>query len=66
MTPIENCIACPHTVRVLKRAGIETMEQLEKMDDFQSVRGVGIVISKDLKRIVAQWSGKEQEGTGKR
>ena len=57
MTPIENHIDCQHTVRVLKRAGIETMEQLETMDDFESVRGIGPVISTDLNRIAAEWKG---------
>ena len=44
-----------HRVRVLKRAGIDTMEQLESMDDFESVRGIGHVISAELTRIVAEW-----------
>ena len=54
---IENWITCCHTRKVLKRAGIDTMEQLDKMteDQIRQLKGVGPVISGDLEKIVTEW-----------
>ena len=61
MDSIENWITCCHTRKVLKRAGIETMEQLDKMteDQIRQLKGVGPVISGDLRKIVTEWRKKE-------
>ena len=48
---IEDVLSCNHTVRVLKKAGIHTVEQLEKMTDEEllKIRGVGKVIAHDVR-----------------
>ena len=47
---IEYLLSCDHTVRCLKKAGIETVEQLQKLSekDLLGIRGVGKVISRDV------------------
>ena len=54
---LEQMINCPHTVRCLNRAGIETMEQLSActVDDLLQIRGVGRVIANDVYRAIAAW-----------
>ena len=54
---IENWITCCHTRKVLKRAGIETMEQLKRLseDQIRQIRGIGPVITGDLQRIMMEW-----------
>ena len=44
---IEYLLSCDHTVRCLKKAGIETVEQLQKLSekDLLAIRGIGKVIS---------------------
>ena len=50
-------IDCPHTLRVLDKAGVTTMEQLAALsrEDLLALRGVGKVISEALLEAVAQW-----------
>ena len=54
---IERCVDCPHTKRVLQKAGINDMETLAAMtyDDLLKLRGVGPVIAGDLMKRVEEW-----------
>ena len=54
---IEERIDCPHTLRVLRRAGIGTMEDLARLsrEDLLALRGVGKGIAADLGAIVDAW-----------
>ncbi len=54
---LEEMIGCPHTVRCLNKAGIETMEQLSgyTLDDLLKIRGVGRVIANDVYRVLAAY-----------
>ena len=47
---IEELLDCSHTVRCLKKANIETVEQLRKLSekDLLAIRGVGKVIARDV------------------
>ena len=47
---IEELLTCDHTVRCLKKANIETVEQLKKLSekDLLAIRGVGKVIAHDV------------------
>lgn len=51
------CVSCPHTLRVLEKAGITTMEQLAALsrEDLLALRGVGPVIADALEKAVAEW-----------
>ena len=51
------CVSCPHTLRVLDKAGITTMEQLAALsrEDLLALRGVGPVIADALEKAVAEW-----------
>ena len=51
------CVSCPHTLRVLEKAGITTMEQLAAFsrEDLLALRGVGPVIADALEKAVAEW-----------
>ena len=59
---VEEMIDCPHTVRCLNRAGIETMEQLSActVEDLLQIRGVGKVIANDVYRAIQAYRGKEK------
>ena len=61
-TEIESRITCCHTVRVLKKAGITTMEQLSgySEEELLQLRGIGPVIAGDLKRIISEWEENPQ------
>ena len=50
-------IDCPHTLRVLDKAGVTTMEQLAALsrEDLLALRGVGKIISEALLAAVEQW-----------
>ena len=56
-TAIEERVNCSHTLRVLKKNGIDTMEQLSEMTDEQllALRGVGRVIAGGLRNTVTEW-----------
>ena len=62
-TDPEKWISCCHTVRVLRKAGIESMEQLSRLSDEEilRIRGIGPVIHRDLVKIITAW--REQSGT---
>ena len=49
-TLIEDVLDCSHTVRVLHKAGVYTMEELATMtyDDLLQLRGIGKVIATDV------------------
>ena len=57
MTKLEDCIPCCHSVKVLKSAGIETVEQLSQLsyEELLKIRGVGPVIAGDLQKCINQW-----------
>ena len=57
MTKLEELIACCHSVKVLKNAGIETVEQLSQLsyEELRKIRGVGPVIAGDLQRRINEW-----------
>ena len=61
---IEERIDCPHTLRVLHRARIATMEELAALtkEDLLALRGVGKVIASSLGAVVEEWkSGQERK-----
>ena len=47
---LEELINCSHTPRCLRRAGIDTVEQLSHLteDDLLKIKGIGKVISRDV------------------
>ena len=53
---IEKILTCQHTIRVLHKAGISTVEELEKLsyDDLLKIRGIGKVIAGDVIEIMRQ------------
>ena len=61
---LEEMIGCPHTVRCLNRAGVETMEQLSacSLDDLLKIRGVGSVIANDVYRAIQAYLSEEKIG----
>ncbi len=54
---IEDALTCQHTIRVLRRAGIETMEALAGLsrDDLLKLRGIGPVIAGDIEARIDDW-----------
>ena len=56
-TAIEERVSCSHTLRVLKKNGINTMEQLSEMTDEQllTLRGIGRVIAGGLRNAISEW-----------
>ncbi len=54
---IEEQITCPHSVRVLRKAGIDTMEALAALtrNDLLKLRGIGPVIANGLEKAVDEW-----------
>ena len=58
---IEYLLSCDHTVRCLKKAGIETVEQLQKLSgkDLLAIRGIGKVISRDVLAAVDAYKQSE-------
>ena len=63
---IEDAIDCPHTLRVLKKAGITTMEELAERsrEDLLKLRGVGPVIADGLEAALERWRRDRPEGDG--
>lgn len=63
MDRTEDWITCCHTLKVLRRSGIETMEQLSgfSREDLLRLRGVGPVIANDLAERIAAWSNAARE-----
>ena len=57
---LEDWIACPHTLRVLRKNGIETMEQLSFLShaELLQFRGVGPAVSGNLEQILKDWKEK--------
>ena len=53
----DEIITCPHTLRVLEKAGVTTMEQLAGMsrEELLKLRGIGKVIAGDVLEKVAEW-----------
>ena len=62
---IKRCVDCPHTQRVLQKAGINDMESLAAMtyEDLLKLRGVGPVIAGDLMKRVEEWRQSHAEQT---
>ena len=62
---VSNYIDCPHTLRVLDRAGVTTMEQLAALSprEILALRGVGKVISQALAEAVARWRADQAQNT---
>ena len=60
-TAIEKRIDCCHTIRVLKKAGITTMEKLSgfSKEELLQLRGIGPVIAGDLEQKIAEWLKEE-------
>lgn len=54
---VEETLGCSHTVRVLNKAGIYTMNELAQLtyEDLLQLRGVGKVIARDLLKAIEQW-----------
>lgn len=63
---IEDCLTCPHTIRVLRRAGIETMEALAGLsrEDLLKLRGIGPVIAGDVEKKICEWKQNEKSVAG--
>ena len=61
MTRLEDWIACRHSVKVLKNAGIETVEQLSRLsyEELLKIRGVGPVIAGDLLKRMMEWKDRK-------
>ena len=59
-TPIEEVLDCSHTVRVLHKAGVDTMEELSRMtyDDLMALKGIGKVIATDVTAKIKEWNSK--------
>lgn len=57
---IEERLTCPHTIRVLHKAGIETMEALAGLsrEDLLKLRGIGPVIAGDLEKQIEEWKAR--------
>ena len=55
---LEKGISCCHTLKVLRRAGIEDMAQLSRMSypDLLELRGVGPVIAGGILKAVEEWT----------
>lgn len=55
---IEEMLTCPHTVRRLHAAGIDTMEQLIKLsqEELLAIRGIGKVIAADLRETMETYT----------
>ena len=58
-TPIDEVIDCPHTIRVLHKAGIDTMKDLLSYHELIQIRGIGKVIASDLARVISEWNSQE-------
>lgn len=56
---LEELINCSHTPRCLRRAGIDTVEQLSHLteDDLLKIKGIGKVISRDIRTKLQDWKG---------
>ena len=54
---VEECLACRHTIRVLRGTGIETMEALAALTrgDLMKLRGIGPVIADGLEKAIEEW-----------
>lgn len=65
---IEEMIDCPHTVRCLNKADIETMEQLIQYsrDDLLQIRGIGQVIADSVSHVIAAYVKSGESKTGKK
>ena len=65
---IEEMIDCPHTVRCLNKAGIETMEQLIQYsrDDLLQIRGIGQVIADSVSHVIAAYMQSGEPKTGEK
>ena len=61
MTRLEDWIACRHSVKALKNAGIETVEQLSRLsyEELLKIRGVGPVIAGDLQKRIMEWKDRK-------
>ena len=59
-TPIEDVLGCCHTVRVLHKAGVNTMKELTQMsyDDLMALKGIGKVIAGDVTAKIEEWNSK--------
>ena len=57
MTKLEDWITCCHSVKVLKRAGVDTIEQLSQLslEELLKIRGIGPVIAEDLQKRIEEW-----------
>ncbi len=60
---IEEVLDCPHTIRVLHKAGVQTMEELAQhsREDLLQLRGIGKVIAGDLTEVIEKWNAEHQE-----
>ena len=61
-TIISEYLDCPHTIRVLEKAGIHTMEELEPCtyEDLLQFRGIGKVIAGDLVKKIEAWKAENK------
>ena len=61
MTRLEDWITCCHSVKVLKNAGIETVEQLSRLsyEELLKIRGIGPVIAGDLLKRMMEWKDRK-------
>ena len=61
-TFISEYIDCSHTIRVLEKAGIHTMQDLEpySYEDLLQFRGIGKVIAGDLVKKIEAWKAEIQ------
>ncbi len=60
MTKLEDWITCCHSVKVLKSAGIDSIEQLSLLsyEELLKLRGIGPVIAGDLQKRIEEWKKK--------
>ena len=61
MTKREDWITCRHSVKVLKNAGIETVEQLSRLshEELLKIRGIGPAIAGDLMKRIMEWKDRK-------
>lgn len=61
-TTIEEVFGCSHTVRVLHKAGVYTMEELATMtyDDLMQLRGIGKVIATDVTKQIKMFQEQKE------
>ena len=61
MTKLEDWITCCHSLKVLKRAGIDSIEQLSLLsyEELLKIRGIGPVIAGDLQKRIEEWKKKK-------